>query len=409
MNDLPRTAAPSPPSRPARWYWPPRPLACVVAGLTLVVAFLATFVGVESVHVSVTQDEFRNRACYDHGWPATYLWRARRDPSENAMAFLEPSSAWTPWRGVIDFSAAALLADVAIWLLAILLIGAAAQWWRSNRRALWKPHISDLLGFVTVAGVALAWIADQRFAFLNERAALAEHRERHGDRYVLVSKSSNVPGFVPMAARDLYCRVFDRATYFESQGDTDLACRCRHVVMLREALPGRTFRRDLTQMSQLEAIVFRSGRLPYTDVTRQATILRELPPLPNLRAVDLYGSLATDSDMAWLATCPRLEMIELSNSHVGDHGLLALRELPRLWWLSLSGCDVTDRGCQTLAEYPALEELRIASRGIHDEGIRELAKMKNLHVLNVSASASETAFADLRAALPKCQITTRAY
>jgi hypothetical protein len=180
-------------------------------------------------------------------------------------------------------------------------------------------------------------------------------------------------------------------------------------VTLREAAPSKTFRRDLEKLPGLESLDFRSTRLPYFDRTMQSTILRELPAMRNLRGVDLYATNATDADMAWLAKCPRLEMIDLADSQVGDHGLLALRELPRLRWLSISGRAVTDRGCRTLTEFSALEELHIASRSIHDEGLRELARLKNLHMLHVSASASESAFAELRRALPKCRITAKAY
>jgi hypothetical protein len=317
------------------------------------------------------------------------------------------TSAWKPWQDAPEFNIGALLGDVGLWIAVVLLAAGGTQWWRSNRRALWKPQISDLMLLIAVAGSFFAWIANERLAYLNESAALADQRQRHGTE--MAYKSASIPGFVPAMIRDSYHRAFDRVTFFSSKGDSDLARRFARLATLQEVAPGPTFRSDLQQLPQLEALSLHSARLPFFDVTRQATILRGLPPMPNLRVVDLYATDATVADMAWLAKCPRLEMIDLAETEVGDRGLLALRELPRLKWLSISGHNVTDRGCQTVAEFPALEELRIASRNIHDEGVRELARLTNLRVLNVSAAASENAFAELRQALPKCQITTRAY
>jgi hypothetical protein len=387
-------------------------MACVVAALVMVLAFLALYPGTETMHAGLRETKYGpvqdTITIYDHGWPVAYaqrqiIWR----PIDLSWPW-DKIPAWMPWRNILTFSAWALVMDVVLWMLAIALAGTAAQWWRSHRRALWKPQISDLLVLLLIAGLAFGWIADQRSQYLRENAALAEHRRRISYS-IDPEKSTRVPGFIPSALRDSYHRLFDRVTVFASKGDSDLASQFRHLVTLREVEPRATFRRDLTRMPQLEALDFRSIRLPYTDVTRQATILRELPSMPNLRAIDLYASNATDADMAWLSKCRRLEIIDLADSHVGDHGLLSLRELPRLMWLSIFSRDLTDRGCNTLAEFPALEELRIASRNIHDEGVRELARLTNLRVLNVSAAASENAFAELRQALPKCQITTRAY
>jgi len=218
-----------------------------------------------------------------------------------------------------------------------------------------------------------------------------------------------VPAYLPQALQAQYRGLFDRPCYFHSSGDTDLACQHRHIVALHEITFHPDFPNHLRQMQGLEAIDLCFVKLPYFDATRQATILRDLVPLPNLRGINLEKTNVTDADMAWLASCSQLEVINLSQTGIGDHGLAQLARLPHVRWLKISSDRISDRGCKSIGEMSALEELALASRNVHDAGVAELAKLHRLKALDISASASDDAFAALRQGMPQCKVKSHGY
>ena len=402
--------APSSPSR--RWHWPPYPLTWAVAGCVLVAAFMANFPAVDVSRVRL-EGPFGLTRTYAHGWPARFLTRDAQQPKANASVRgswpMEPAPAWQPWRNVEQFHITSLLVDAAIWTAALLLATAAAQSWRSRRRAVWQLQTVDLFGLVTVAAVICGWIAAQRFEHARERALVARAVAADGPSEKLhVDSAAAVPAFLSESQQGRYRQCFERVATFASYGQSDLACQFRHVLVLKEARPGPEFHQHLAQMPQLEALDLSMASLRYYGARRQFTI-HDLPPMPNLRRINLDFTAATDADMTWLSKCPRLEAIELADTKVGDEGIQHLRTLPRLRRVMLTSKGVTDEGCRRLADFPALEELSLAGRNIHDEGVRELARLPKVRVLWITASASEEALSDLRKALPACEVITHRY
>ena len=59
-----------------------------------------------------------------------------------------------------------LLLDLELWGLVLVGAGVAAQWWRSERRAIWQLGLRDLLVLTGVAGLGFAWLADQRTEYI---------------------------------------------------------------------------------------------------------------------------------------------------------------------------------------------------------------------------------------------------
>ena len=429
-------------TKPSRWYWPLRKFTWAIVTATFGVAFLANFPGVEVPHASrddkFNRPRFAIETGYDHGWPMRYLRRERASTratqtlanrtgmtaggvggigqgggSSGARAWdlniaWEPW-AWQPWAGVERFDLLGLTADLGFWLIAILGAALVAQSWRSQRRGLWQVRISDLLVLVAAAGLLLAWIAHARREFFSEQDLLAEHRKRTGSTVAPENKSARVPFYVPRALEDRYRQCFDRVAYFYSEGHSDLACQFRHLVTLREPVIRPSLPQHLRRMPQLEALDFGTAQFPFFDVTRQATLLRDFPPLPNLRCLNLADTNVRDADLVWLQKCPRLELIALMGTGISDRGLDSLGHLPRLESLSLSSDRLTDRGCESLAKLPSLQELSLASVNIHDAGVRELARLSRLRVLRLTASASPEAFADLKQQLPDCEIHAAAH
>jgi len=397
------------PNKGPRWLWPPRLSTIAVVGCGLVIAFVANFPAVESPHADLEDGKFGLHfnlvTEYEHGWPARY---ARRELAHRTRA-QGPPSAWRPWEGPGRWTTLNLLVDLGLWSLMLVGAGVAAQWWWSGQRAIWQLGLRDLLLLTGVAGVGFAWLADQRAEYLREQALVATLRMRPGSATMDHQVGARVPAYWPRSLQVQYRALFDRPCYFYSSGDTDLACQHRHVVALRETAIHSDFGRHLQQMPRLEAIDLSFVKLPYFDVTRQATILHDVPPLPNLRGINLYATNATDADMEWLAACTRLEVIELSETDIGDHGLAHLAKLPRLRRLTISSDRISDRGCQAIAAMPALEELELASRKVRDAGVVELAKLRTLRTLEISATATEEAFNVLRNGLPQCKLKAQGY
>lgn len=383
-----------------RWYWPLRPVAWVAAGIVALLAIFANYPPISEPYVDL------NRGFFDpefsighelvHGWPLRYVRRTINPAAE-------PS--WQPWDDVRSLHAIHLAIDLGLWILAIIAAAWAAQYWRSQRQQVWQLGIRDLLGLTALSGVALACLVFVREDSRREQQILTEYQRRTGISQPLDTSDAAMPAWLSDSQESAYTAQMRRVLYFYSQGDTDLACQLRHVVVLRETTFHRNFRQHLRQMPGLLAIDLSNARLPYFDVTRQATLLRDLPAMPNLRGINLYGTNVTDADLAWLAKCPQLEVINLSATSISDRGLRQLAELPRLRRLAAGSSRITDAGCRTLATFPALEELELGSRGIRDAGIAELENLPHLQLLKISApTASDAAWAHFRAARPGCQL-----
>jgi len=396
------------PSKGQSWHWPPRPFTIAAVGCVLAIAFIVNFPAVEAPHADLKDGtyglHFDIAREYEHGWPACYARRELGRPSNVGG----PLSAWRPWEGVSEWSVVNLLVDLGLWSLVLIVTGAGAQYWRSRRRAIWQLDLRDLLLLTGTAGLVCAWVVYQRSESLHEQKLLAIHRAR-GQGGPAENLDARVPLFLPANVQDRYRSLFARVCNFTSDGDSDLACQFQHLVTLSERNPRPDLAEHLRQMPQLEALYLSYANLPYFDATRQTTILHDVPPLPNLRGINLFDTNVTDADMQWLAACPRLEVIELSETSIGDHGLAHLARLPRLRRLTISSDRISDRGCRSIANMPALEELSLASRNVHDTGVAELARLGTLRDLNISASASEEAFNVLRRKLPDCKLKSHGY
>jgi hypothetical protein len=273
----------------------------------------------------------------------------------------------------------------------------------------WQLGLKDLMMATVAAGLVFAWLADQHAEYFRERALVETLRARPGRSALDHRFAARVPAWWPASWQSRWHEVFDRTRYFYSDGDTDLACQHRHVIALRETAFHPEFPEHLRRMPRLEAIDLCFVKLPYFDATRQATILRDLAPLPDLRGINLEATNATDADMVWLATCSHLELIDLSQVDISDQGLAQIARLPRLRHLELSSDRLTDRGCQSLAEMTSLEVLELASRNIHDAAAMELAKLKRLKRLRLTASTTDAAHEHLRRELPGCKFSGSHY
>ncbi|HEX5105516.1 MAG TPA: hypothetical protein VFV87_16975 [Pirellulaceae bacterium] len=401
-------SAGAPPSAP-RKFRSPRPFTLAVIACALTAAFLANFPAIETPHAGLAEETYGRHfgivGQLEHGWPLRYV---RRSPPAHG-ATDEPLSPWRPWQEVQSLSLASLALDLVLWTAIVVAIAAATHYWRSRRWAIWQLDLRDLLLLTGALAAAFAWLAATRADRLREQTLLAEFRQRNGNPQMQHEVATSVPAWWPDTLQGHWRQAFDRTSYYRSSGDTDLASQHRHVLTLRETAFHRDFPKHLRQMPGLEALDLSYTRLPYFDATGQATILRDLAPLANLRGINLYGTNATDADMAWLAACRNLEMIDLSGTRIGDHGLKQLAALPRLRTLVIDSNRISDDGCRSIARLGSLEELSLASRNIHDQGALALASLTGLRRLKISAAAGDAAFAALREQLPRCEVKAHAY
>lgn len=394
------------PQEKRRWLWPPRLFTFAVIGCVLIVAFLANYPAVRASHPELGEGKyghtFKLVPQYEHGWP----WRYSTRDFTAALKAGSPLSPWKPWEGSVRWDTFNLLLNVALWTLILVLAAATAQWWRSQRRAIWQLGLRDLLAITAVLACGFAWFGYERHEYLKNQRFTAELELEPYGHY---DSGVTVPAWLPPSLQLPYTRLFTRVAYFHSEAETDVASQYRHIIVLREIGIHPAFPKHLKQMPQLEAINLAFVPLPYFDATRRATVLRDLPRMPNLRGINLYGTNTTDADMAWLARCRRLEVVDLYDVEIGDEGIAHLQGLPRLRSLRLSSDRITDEGCRHLAEFPALEELWVASRSITDVGAGELTRLKGLKELRLSASASEGTLVELQKSMPDCEVTAKCY
>lgn len=354
---------------------------------------MANFPAIEVPHAGMSNGKygphFECVTGYDHGWPLRY---AERDASRPVKApaprgpYWERASAWTPWAGTKSFYWTALLIDAAT-ALSVVAIGAVmAQLWRSRRRSILQPRLIDLLGLVAFVAAACAWIGHDRLQRLNEERLLRVDAEQRGDNYVNllkhVERGCAVPAFLPKSMRDWYESRFGNV--LELNGDVDLAPQFRHLLVLAYPPVSQSLRDCLRRLPNLEAIDWCRGSIHHSGAPDDIE-LRDLPPLRNLRGVNLYDTDANDRDLEWLGKCPRLERICLFDTEVTDVGMWHLAHLNRLRILEVESEYLTDEACKACAKIISLEELSLASDKITDSGVehlRPLRQLKSLHVFS---------------------------
>ena len=93
---------------------------------------------------------------------------------------------------------------------------------------------------------------------------------------------------------------------------------------------------------------------------------------------------------------------------VTDADLKELAHLKNLTTLILIDAKISDDGLKELASLSNLSRLDLAGTKVTDAGLRDLAPLKNLVTLRlVGTNVTEVGVAELRKALPKCDITHR--
>ena len=139
--------------------------------------------------------------------------------------------------------------------------------------------------------------------------------------------------------------------------------------------------------------------------------LKELTSLQTL-LLGQNNTQVTNTGLQHLAALTKLETLSLMDTSITDDGLDHLKSLKKLKHLDVSGTlkqvNITDRGLVHLKGLTNLQTLNLNfCRQITDAGLVHLKGLTNLQLLYLSAfvpKVTDAGVAELKKALPKCQI-----
>ena len=138
--------------------------------------------------------------------------------------------------------------------------------------------------------------------------------------------------------------------------------------------------------------------------------LRLLAERENLDALVLTDTAITDRGMALFRGHRCLREVDLTRTRITNRTLEIIRSWPALEHLNLSETELTNEGLKTLQGKRGLLTLNIQGTRVSDEAIPTLESFPDLNLLQARDSeVSPTGFAELKRALPECEICSMPY
>lgn len=137
--------------------------------------------------------------------------------------------------------------------------------------------------------------------------------------------------------------------------------------------------------------------------------LRRMPSLRDLYIDSDFGVGFTDAGLANIAVLKNLDSLAFEGDLFTDNGIAEISRMTNLQSLSVGGDNITDKGIAEIARMTNLRHLQLGPLSITDTGLAELGKLTDLKSLYLHYTRRVTAagIAKLRAALPKCEITSQ--
>lgn len=187
---------------------------------------------------------------------------------------------------------------------------------------------------------------------------------------------------------------------------------------------------ELSNLDRLRARLDRTTEIVFEGIDlNDDTTLEHLKGFTNLQDLSLMQSKITDGVLAHLKGLPRLRRLNLAVTNIKDASLKHLAGLTNLSELNLKSTLIMDGGLKHIAGLTNLSKLNLSATNITDEGLKHLTGLTNLNYLNldytkitdvglkylrrlnnlrelslVRSHITEKAWADLKAALPNCNI-----
>jgi len=375
---------------------------------------------------------------YEHGWPVTYM---SREPMMLSGPRYVRLSLWQLFKGVEQFSVAALLADVATALAALFAGSLLFEAWRRRRTRLLQFSLSELVVFVSLVALVCSILAMYRSRHHGELDALQS---------IAKTETEGVEWGIPVHERAAWqlggpswlreivggrpFHIFDRVVgIYVTGNELEHAVKLRNlkVICIFGSVSNRQLRL-LEQCRQLEALDMHFARVEHEGpelIDENGYVIEpcfQLPLLPNLRGINLYDTAFRGEGLENLRS---VENLDLSDDYIDDEGLSAIGGLPHLRVLSLAGTEVTNAGLRHLSSLGQLQELWLGFTSIGDEGVGHLAGLRELRSLDLygveitdaaipvlkqlaelqylnlhNTSVTEDGIDELRKALPNCRV-----
>ena len=327
-------------------------------------------------------------------------------------------------RVLLSTSNIALIADIAVLLLAIVVVAWIIIWW-TGRQSWLQFSIRGLLLFTTMAALAVGWWFNQEYRWKQEALRLAELGQIGAN--VSVDKSYTGPQWLRRFFDSDKWELFQRANTLnlrvggaKSGPPTKTAPALQIAQQLELALHDAQYVRHLAVESlpigsvedagfsnieslwiapngyddQMLANIWRwpnLRRISIGDLNVPCEVgddgLRAIGRCRQLENLDLEHAhdRVTDEGMKHLGNLMVLRVLNLMDSQVGDEAISHFQALTNLRALELSASDISDRGLQTLARLPALKNLRLAAcKQITDAGVASLAASSTIKWLDLA-------------------------
>lgn len=186
----------------------------------------------------------------------------------------------------------------------------------------------------------------------------------------------------------------------------------------------KSFSRDRDEwryeLMREQVVSVRTGKtkgLYFYDVPNPDRILEEIEPLDALESIGFEHSAVTAAGIEHLITQPNLR--EVTFHTLDDRLIAALATLPHLESLDIvTVCCLTDDGVRALCDIPTLRSLTLSfldrpRNGLPhmtDAALSSLSSCTQLRAIRLEGDwFSDAALAQLRAALPDCEIEARRF
>ncbi len=270
-----------------------------------------------------------------HGWPWVYIerrmdwgsewWNPSRDDGyPPAGIYGVPWLATTAWAvGAgqrVAVSWAAALGDLAILGAWFACVAAVAEWRRNRRAHVWQVSLSELLAGLSMAAVAMGWMAWSQRVHQREQAYVSELEDpdEDYDSLVYVDKECIAPTFVQhLLGNELLPDFLWRANEAA-------------ILLFGDVAPEETawLQRHLVKLEGITTI-----QLDNVEAESMPVMLAQLATLPQLRKLDFEYNyeLRIDARQATcLAAIKQLREIVLPNREQldGDAREILAQELP---------------------------------------------------------------------------------
>ncbi len=322
---------------------------------------------------------FSDRVDLLHGWPLTFL---ARDPFPETTPPSAGISYWGLTTNVRWFRLDALLADIVLLVALLWVTGWLFENWRRRRNHILQLHVIDVLLIAVVVAVGSGVLAYQYSVLRLEQRALARVNAYQpksvnwGNRtFDRARWQPSRFAWIKQLYEHEYVSVFDRIVGFEVGGEElPLLSELKHLrfVNVRGTASNEQLH-TLSKLPELEVLDLTVSQLKGSDDALQ------LPPLPNLAALNFGGSAAYRGD--GLEHLQAVTTLDLTGTAIDDGGLAKLAGLKNLKHLYLDATMVTNDGLVVLQQCPAIERLSIRFVEIDEVGLAHLAALPNLELL----------------------------